>query len=76
MNAHNVLAGAALAVIGVLAFVLVFFPVPQVNKDLIIYCLGALSGALTLSGANKIADKITNSNGPNALVQPDAETKP
>jgi hypothetical protein len=75
MNAHNILSGAALVIIGLLALLLVFFEVPQPNKDLIIYALGALSGALTVGGV-KLADKVVNSRSHEATIQPDAETKP
>jgi hypothetical protein len=75
VNPHNILSGMALVVIGVLAFLLVFFEVPQPNKDLIIYALGALSGALTVGGV-KLADKVVTSRSQEAVIQPEAERKP
>jgi len=64
----------ALAILAVLAFLLVFFSVPLSNKELITFVLGAISGALTMGGTSKVADKITNSSGDNATVQPEAST--
>lgn len=69
--AETVSTWAALSIIGGLAFAFVFFPVPLSNKELITFALGAIAGALTM-GSRKTADKVTNSNGDNATIQPEA----
>lgn len=53
-----ILAGVALVILGVLTACLIFVPVPQGNQQLVTFALGALSGALTVSGAARVADKI------------------
>lgn len=55
---QGVLAGVALVLLGVLTGCLIFVPVPQGNQQLVTFALGALSGALTVSGGRQIADKI------------------
>lgn len=49
-----VLAGTALIIVGVLTAFLIFFPVPQGNQQLVTFALGAISGALTVSGGQKV----------------------
>jgi hypothetical protein len=61
----------ALLILGGLAFCFAFFGVPKENHDFIIYVLGALSGALTVGSGRKLADKITNSTGDGATIQPE-----
>lgn len=53
-SAQVILAGLALIFMGALALLLVFKPVPQPNHDYLIFILGALAGAITMSGAAKI----------------------
>lgn len=72
-SADTVSAWIALLVLAVLAFLLVFNPVPLSNKELITFVLGAISGALTMGGGRKVADKITTSNGPDATIQTDGK---
>ena len=72
-NASTILAGLALVSMSALATCLIFHAVPQPNQQLVTFALGAISGALTVGGANKVADKITNSSGPNAVVTQDSE---
>lgn len=69
----NLLPGMALIIMGILAGLLIFFPVPAENKEILIFVSGALSGALTMGGAAKIADKISTTNGDNTTVQPEAQ---
>ena len=57
-QAQTVLAAMALVIIGALAVCLVFHPVPQPNQQLVTFALGALSGALTVGGVAKAADRI------------------
>ncbi len=52
------LAGVAMVIIGLLAGCLVFHAVPQGNQQLVPFALGALSGALTVGGGTRAADKI------------------
>jgi hypothetical protein len=56
-QAQTVLALLAMMIIGVLAGLLVFHAVPAENKELITFALGALSGALTVGGASKLAER-------------------
>ena len=63
ISAEAVLAFVALVLIGVLVIVLVFHAVPQENQQLVTFVLGALSGALTVGGAKKVADKVSTQTG-------------
>lgn len=49
-SAETVSTWVALAVIGVLSVLFVFFPVPISNKELVTFALGAIAGALTMGG--------------------------
>ncbi len=71
-SGQTVLAAVALVLLGALALVMVFWPVPNSNHDYMLILLGALAGALTVQGGSKIADKLTTSSGDNATIQPDA----
>ena len=73
-TSQTVLATVALVIMGALALVMTFSVVPKENHDYMLILLGALAGALTVQGGNKIADKLTTSSGPGATIQP--ETKP
>lgn len=70
-TAQEILAGMALVIMGLLSGALIFYTVPQSNKELITFALGAIAGALTVGGAQKVADKLTTSSGPNATIQSD-----
>jgi len=48
----------AMLIIGALAGLLVFHAVPAENKELVTFALGALSGALTVGGGPKLAERI------------------
>jgi len=63
ISAEAVLAFVALVLIGVLGMMLVFHTVPQENQQLVTFVLGALSGALTVGGAKKVADKVSTQTG-------------
>ena len=67
---QEVLAGIALIILGFLSVVMTFEVVPAANHDYMLIMLGALAGALTVSGGQKIADKITSSTGPNTITVP------
>ncbi|HEY5409336.1 MAG TPA: hypothetical protein VIJ94_01290 [Caulobacteraceae bacterium] len=74
-QAQAVLAAIALIMLGILTGCMVFAPVPQGNQQLVTFALGALSGALTFSGAGRITGKV----GPAASVQspqPSQEQQP
>lgn len=72
VSAQSVLAGIALVGLIGLSFVFAFVTVPKENHDFMIYVLGTLSGALTVGGVVKAADKITNSIADKATIQTDA----
>ncbi len=57
-QAQTVLTLLAMLIIGVLAGLLVFHAVPAENKELVTFALGALSGALTVGGGPKLAERI------------------
>jgi outer membrane lipoprotein SlyB len=69
---NTVLAGVALVIMGLLSGALVFHAVPQGNQQLVTFALGAISGALTVSGASKAADKITTNTADTLTVNKDA----
>jgi outer membrane lipoprotein SlyB len=71
-QAQTVLAAAAMAILGVLAGLMMFFSVPAPNATSLTFILGAIAGALSVGGGSKIADKLTQSTGPGATIQPDA----
>lgn len=70
-SSQSALAGIALVILGVLGGCLVFQVVPAQNATLLGMIVGALAGALTVSGSQKIADKLTTSSGDNATIQPE-----
>ena len=51
--AQTLLAGLAMLLIGALAAALVVHAVPRGNEQLVTFALGALSGALTVGGADR-----------------------
>ena len=75
-SAQAMLAALALVGLGVIGTLMCFVPVPVSNTTILATIVGAFAGAATMSVGGKIADKITNSSGPNASVQPDAPKDP
>lgn len=71
-SSQAALSALALLMLGGLAFALVFHQVPADNREILALILGALAGALTTSGATKLADRITR--GSNATSQPDPDS--
>lgn len=71
-TASEVLSALALLTIALLSILLVFHSPEPTSKELLLILIGALAGALTVGGGRKIADKITNSSGPDATVMPDS----
>lgn len=71
-SSASALAAMALAAMGLICTALIFHAVPQGNQQLVTFALGAISGALTVTGGSKIADKITTSTGANPTIQSDA----
>lgn len=63
ITAQELLAGFALLILGGLAGGMLFVPIPAANATSLTFVLGALSGALTVSGGQKIAAALT-STGP------------
>ncbi len=53
-----VLAGVALILLGLLTGCLVFVAVPEGNRQLVTFALGALAGATTLGGASHLAGSL------------------
>ena len=56
---QEVLAGLALLILGCLGGAMMVLPIPSSNATSLTFILGALAGALTVTGGNKIADKLT-----------------
>jgi hypothetical protein len=71
-SSQSALAGLALIMLSALGAALIFHAVPQVNQTMLATIVGALAGALTVGGGQKLADRITSSSGPNATIQPEA----
>ena len=67
MSSQTVLAAIALVGLIVLSFMFAFHAVPAANHDFMTHALGALSGALTVGGASKVAGRISG-----AAVRPGA----
>jgi hypothetical protein len=63
-TAQTLLAAGALIIMGALAGGMLFIPIPAVNATSMTFILGALAGALTVSGSSKIADKLTTPPAP------------
>ncbi len=68
MNAQTLLAGLAMIFVGAMGLLMIWHSVPPANHDFLVFILGALSGALTVGGANKIADRVTNTQGGDATI--------
>lgn len=71
--AQTILASIAMIILGTLAVMMVWHAVPAANHDFLVFILGALSGALTVGGASRIA-----ATGPNTTINapPPAEPPP
>jgi hypothetical protein len=67
---QELLAGLALVILGALAGAMMVMPIPSVNATSLTFILGALSGALTVTGGAKVADKITAATGPAVITAP------
>ena len=55
----ELLAGMALLILGALAGAMMLLPIPPANATSLTFILGALAGALTVSGGQKAASAIT-----------------
>ena len=53
---------------GVFGGALIFHEIPNQNRELMIYILGAVSGALTVGPASKAAEKAISSTGSDATI--------
>ncbi len=71
-TAQTALATLALVIMGILSVALVFHEVPQANQQLVTFALGAISGALTVGGGQKVAEKLSSTQSGDINVQPDA----
>lgn len=70
LTAETALAAMALLIMGGLSAALVFHAVPQDNMQLVTFALGAISGALTVGGAHKVADKMSGAQSGDVNVGP------
>lgn len=71
-SAQTVLSGIALIIMGSLGGFLVFHAVPVDNRELLSVIIGAIGGALTFAGGNKLASTLS---APNATVNVDPQPK-
>jgi outer membrane lipoprotein SlyB len=70
-SSQTALAGLALIMLSVLGGLLVFHAVPTTNQTMLATIVGALAGALTVAGGQKLADKLsTTTTGDNAVITP------
>ena len=78
MNAQTALAGIALILMGIIAGALIFHTVPQANQQLVTFALGAISGALTVGGSGKVAEKLTTAGAGSTVNEagPDVSAHP
>jgi hypothetical protein len=63
-QAQAILAGVALIMLGLLTGCLVFVAVPEGNRQLVTFALGALAGATTLGGAGHLAGSLKAGTSP------------
>jgi hypothetical protein len=56
-TSQTLLAATALLIMGALAGAMLFIPIPAGNATSMTFILGALAGALTVSGASKSGDR-------------------
>jgi len=68
VNYELLLSGIALIFLGVLGGMMLFVPIPQSNEQSVTFILGALAGAITMAGGNKITKAV---GGGNATSGPD-----
>jgi hypothetical protein len=70
--AQSVLAGLALVILGVLGVCLIFHAIPADNKEALTFLLGAISGALTVAGGQKVVAALTQT----PPAQPGPQSQP
>ena len=57
-NAQDILAAIALVLMGAMGLTLCWQVVPPPNQQLVTFALGAISGAMTVGGAGKLANAL------------------
>ena len=65
---QEALAGVALVILGGLGLMLMFVSIPQVNSTSFTFILGALSGAITAGGGQKLAAALNTGANPTTNV--------
>lgn len=77
LHTEKLLPVMALTILGGLAFVLVFHAVPRENQQLVTFIAGAISGAITVAGSQRLASRlnqtVTTANGDTTVA---TENKP
>ena len=53
-NAQTILAGVALLILGVIALLLIYLPIPPQNDRLLTFILGTIAGAITFAEGQKL----------------------
>lgn len=69
-TAQTALSTIALLIMGALSTALIFHQVPQGNMQLVTFALGAISGALTVGGGAKMADRVSTTQSGDVNVTP------
>jgi len=67
-TAQETLAIIALLILGGLGAGLLYVPIPPSNATTIAVIVGALASAITIAGGQKLADRLTQSTGPDATI--------
>lgn len=75
ISPQSFLAACAMTFIGGMGLLMCFHTVPASNHDFIVFILGALSGAITVTGAAKAVSAVT-AIGPGTTVSNAAPTVP
>lgn len=69
LHIEKLLPVMALTILGGLAFVLVFHAVPRENQQLVTFIAGAISGAITVAGGQRLASRLNQT-----VTTPDGDT--
>jgi hypothetical protein len=69
VHVEKILPVMALAILGLLAVLLVFHTVPRENQQIVTFIAGAISGAITVAGGQRIAGRLNQT-----VSTPEGET--
>lgn len=69
IHIEKILPVMALGILGILAVLLVFFTVPRENQQIVTFIAGAISGAITVAGGQRLASRLNQT-----VTTPDGDT--